>query len=644
MKKTIGPKLKQFMVSLFFLGMLAAVVSCKTDTKLVTKTKIQQVKTKAKLNELMKDAHNDRRGYYDNMVGAETPETDATGDEASKGRDFTGTNEQVEGVSEADVIKTDGYQIYYLARERGLLQIFDVADDKSINLSKSLEISDSYGLGLYLLDKYVVVISEKYTYNPPDYEEFWMPGYYGYTTTAITVIERINHEIVYELNIHKNIIIDHRVIGNNLFLIGYDYLSVDAEESRPKLTLLDGSETYIGYNDIYYFDETPAYGITKVIGLKLEDNPQAINFNAKGYLGASYGYKQIYVSQNDLYLCDSNYIYDKNGYGVTLTISQFALDLVKADVKYVAAGIVDGMMLNQFSMDYYKGYLRVATTDVGASWKVDKDGYIEWDTYERRAINHLYVLETNTRTQTFKLIGHLSEGLGKPDETIKSVRFLGDTAYIVTFLNTDPLYIIDLSDPANPVITDDIELPGFDVYQHPFGDSFVLGLGYSADDNGWTNGVKLTAYNTTAGSAHEIQTYIVSTYVFEELENGYHYSYAYTEALWDHKAMLISVKDGIFAMPLFEWSYSCWYVEDTDGFEYTWEQSWVFEYQIYDIDFTRETPIAAPIKITHPAVGDFIYPVNRSVLIEGVLYIFSTYHVSTYDLSTSVSGTPIYVA
>ena len=172
---------------------------------------------------------------------------------------------------------------------------------------------------------------------------------------------------MYELNIKDNIIIDHRVIDNNLFLVGYEYITIDEEDPRPEISLLDGTETNIGYNDIYYFEDTPVHGMTKIIGLKLAADPQAITFNAKGFLGANYGYKQVYVSQTDLYLCDSNWLFTENSYYSTLTISQFELDLDKANINYVAAAIVDGSMLNQFSMDYYNGHLRVATTNIGVA-------------------------------------------------------------------------------------------------------------------------------------------------------------------------------------------------------------------------------------------------------------------------------------
>ena len=174
----------------------------------------------------------------------------------------------------------------------------------------------------------------------------------------------------------------------------------------------------------------------------------------------------------------------------------------------------------------------------------------------------------------------------------------------------------------------------------------MLVLGYTADDSDFTNGIKLTAYETTLGNEHEIQTCVIYEYVSENIENGWYYSYGYTEALWDHKAMLISVKDGVLGLPFFEYSYSLEYIIDENGdtSAYDWKSEWSFNYQIFDIDFSSEKPIATPVKVIHPAVGDYVYPVNRSVLIEGVLYIFSTYHVSTYDLVTKVTSEPIYLA
>ena len=107
-----------------------------------------------------------------------------------------------------------------------------------------------------------------------------------------------------------------------------------------------------------------------------------------------------------------------------MTISQYRLDIDHADFEFVAAGIVEGGMLNQFSMDYYQGYLRVATTNQGARWTISSNNEWEWQNYERIVDNHLYVLKLNANKNGFNLISHISEGLGKPQESIQSVPLL----------------------------------------------------------------------------------------------------------------------------------------------------------------------------------------------------------------------------
>ena len=166
---------------------------------------------------------------------------------------------------------------------------------------------------------------------------------------------------------------------------------------------------------------------------------------------------------------------------------------------FVAAGIVEGGMLNQFSMDYYNGYLRVATTNQGATWITNSDNAYSWESYKRFVDNHLYVLKLNAAKDGFTLVSHLSEGLGKPLESIKSVRFLGTSAYIVTFFTTRPSYIIDLMIQLHQSLLMKFICLVLILINIHGGENKLLGIGYDADNNGTISGMKLTAYNTTSG-------------------------------------------------------------------------------------------------------------------------------------------------
>ena len=127
---------------------------------------------------------------------------------------------------------------------------------------------------------------------------------------------------------------------------------------------------------------------------------------------------------------------------------------------------MDGTLLNQFAMDEHDGYLRVATT-TGQVWS-------DQDTSE----SHVVVLGPGDGA--LSTVGSVS-GLGR-GETIHSVRFLGDVGYVVTFRQTDPLYTVDLSDPAAPAVTGELKILGYSAYLHPIGDGRLIGVGQDATE------------------------------------------------------------------------------------------------------------------------------------------------------------------
>ena len=163
----------------------------------------------------------------------------------------------------------------------------------------------------------------------------------------------------------------------------------------------------------------------------------------------------------------------------------------------IAAGTVSGIVDDSFSLDEYKGNLRVLTSYWGTLNKSlfevfsDLFGLDYYDDRQWVRHNALYVLGEDMRA--IGRIADIAEG-----EEIKSARFFGDTAYFVTFERTDPLFTADLSDPRSPKIIGELKLPGFSEYLHPFGENLVLGLGYDADeDTGQTTGLKISLFDTT---------------------------------------------------------------------------------------------------------------------------------------------------
>ena len=151
-------------------------------------------------------------------------------------------------------------------------------------------------------------------------------------------------------------------------------------------------------------------------------------------------------------------------------------------VSHVASGSVDGNLLNQYSMSIHEGVLRTATTGV-------VDG------------------TTESFVTTFRVEGTDLVQLGQvgdlgPNEDIQAVRFMGDTAYVVTFRRTDPLYVVDLSDPATPITRGELKIEGYSAYLHPLGGGQLLGIGQDTDpETGITRGVQVSTFDVVDPTA-----------------------------------------------------------------------------------------------------------------------------------------------
>jgi uncharacterized secreted protein with C-terminal beta-propeller domain len=202
---------------------------------------------------------------------------------------------------------------------------------------------------------------------------------------------------------------------------------------------------------------------------------------------------------------------------VTTDTSTTLVRIALADGQlHVAANTkLPGTILNQFAMDEYQGHLRVAIN------------YTDTQTW---ALNSaLYVLDSEL--QVSGKIDPLMAG-----ESVQSVRFVGPVGYVVTFLQTDPLFALDLSNAAAPGIMSALKIPGFSSYLHPWGTNRLLGIGVQGDEAGLTGGMKLSVFDVSDPFALT-ETQILAL------------DYDYSEAQYDHHAVLASETDGLVAFP-----------------------------------------------------------------------------------------------
>lgn len=168
--------------------------------------------------------------------------------------------------------------------------------------------------------------------------------------------------------------------------------------------------------------------------------------------------------------------------------------------RYLASGSVTGTLLNQFSMDAHNGVLRVATTDASGFWGMPVGVAEAQPMADAAASPAASPAAPGSRVTTLRQDGERLVRIGEIDglgrgEQIYAVRFVGPVGYVVTFRQTDPLFVLNLSDPAHPKLTGELKLPGFSAYLHPAGDGLLLGVGQDATDAGRVTGLSLSLFD-----------------------------------------------------------------------------------------------------------------------------------------------------
>lgn len=235
--------------------------------------------------------------------------------------------------------------------------------------------------------------------------------------------------------------------------------------------------------------------------------------------------------------------------------------------RFVASGSFAGHLLNQFSADAHEGVLRVAVTQTTFEPAIPEgpvpggaDDIMVWQPFipsRMHRSNAVRVLAT--RGDTLAIVGSV-DGIA-PDESIMSTRFVGDTAYMVTFEQVDPLFVIDLSMPTAPRIAGELKVPGFSRYLQPLDEGFILGIGRDADpETGRTRGLKVSLFDVRDPAApREVGTFLVD----QPAE-----SWSWSNAEWDHHALGFFPELDVVALPVE--SYSMVAAASPDGYP-TWE-------------------------------------------------------------------------
>jgi uncharacterized secreted protein with C-terminal beta-propeller domain len=570
--------------------------------------------------------------------------------------DYSTTNIQIEGVDEADIIKSDGKYLYIVTG--GKVIIVDAYPAEGAQILAEMNMT-GIPQEIFISDDRMAVFMSGGRY--------WGSNS-GSEILVYDVSDRTNPVLKRNTTL-EGYYYDSRMIGDYVYVISKKHTNSWTEPGIPRIATTVASEVgaivdkpVCDCEDVYYFDvPDSSYQFTTITSLNLKDD--AIEPQNKVFL---MGYSQtLFVSLNNIYITYKKNIdylnmldrmidevlipslpadvvhkfneirasgdldYDAMQeiseilYNYTASLgpeegAEFMQNLQKGaeefyikisketdrsvvhririnngEITYEAGGSFPGRVLNQFSMDEDNGYFRVATTTGGWMGGVRAEN-----------LNHVYVLDLN-----LNIVGKL-EDLAK-GESIFSARFIGDRMYMVTFERVDPLFVIDLSNPANPKVLGELKIQGYSDYLHPYDNNHVIGLGMDADENGRTTNLKISLFDVSDVSNPEE----ISKYVF-----GGRGAYSY--ALHEHKAFLFDKDKELIVIPARVYD-----GETTNEFDWNWRGYWhgayVFQVNLND-GIVYRGRIAHQENVNETEYWmDHLYDVKRSLFMDSVLYTLS---------------------
>jgi len=526
--------------------------------------------------------------------------------------DYSTTNIQVEGVDEADIVKTDGQYIYQVNKKRIIVAKAYPADQMKIAAVLEFPQEAFNPEELYVDEKYLIVIGSAHHYMPVVYdsvdsEKMEMKRFAAqYQPNVLSTTKAIIYDISDKSNI-KNVreveiegrYLSSRKIGSSLYLFSnrsliYNKVMNSEEGDIPAYrdTAVNDEFNNILYEDIQYFPKYSYANYMIAAGLNLDRMDEKVRINT--YLGAG---ENIYVSDQHMYVAVTQYNMVENEPGTLI----YKFSLNQGNITYLSKGSVPGTILNQFSMDEYHDHFRIATTRPNVRLNENTSD----------STNNLYILD-----DTMNITGKIEDIA--PGERIYSTRFMGDRGYMITFRTIDPLFVMDLSNPQQPKILGALKIPGFSNYLHPYDENHVIGFGKDTTDTYGgvsVEGLKIAIFDVTdiANPKEKFVEIIGDAGTDSPL-------------LYNHKALLFSKEKKLLAFPVTVVSKND-QDKDKKYSRFTFQGAYV-----YNIDL--DTGFTLKGKITHLSEKEYNPEKNidRLLYIDNMLYTLSNKKIKANDL------------
>ena len=476
-------------------------------------------------------------------LGSAQPNADSSAAGSSGEGSHSDTYIQVEGVDEADKVKVDGKYLYYIDSLGYRVYICSADNGKTKQVSVITAEDEDSIEDIFLAGDRLVTVGSRYSYEN------------GEDSTVVTVYDITDrkHPKKTADYIQSGRPVSQRMVGDIVYLVtdqyaynrGIPYCGSSADPVK-----LEAKEIYCV--------PSPADAEYTVVGAVDISSGKELSHVTKAVLGGS---QDIYANGENLYIAgrtiidkkkiDKQYIkYNPVAGGMYIRpyyIGHEATMIIKVrmaggKIKVLSTGTVRGVIDDQFSMDEKDGNFRIATTSQTANGQ---------DT------NNLFVLDKD-----LKELGHVS-GFAR-GESIKAVRYVKDKAYVITYEETDPLFVIDLSDSKEPRIEGEVKIDGFSTLLVPLSEDRLLGIGYGVkqvEDWQETAGLKFVIFDVSDPADPKVVT--------SKTVDG-----TYSNVQDDHRALVMigEGENARFVLPCWKEFEDYAVIEDAEGEEEDYEE------------------------------------------------------------------------
>ena len=512
MAKKILPIAASFMVVVGLVGMYFGLgLGHKNTPEVNENAEVQQYESYDKIYERFDELHKESKkdnilngffGYIEDSEAEASADTaapesagnTATGDNAVNNMDGGAnpnhgtTNTQEKDVDEGDIIKTDGRYLYIVnTGTNAPVSIVDCADGgmkkvSDVSLGEDKSITD-----IYIYNNKLVIIGRSHIQEEKvradvaggTAEIYTDDCVVSFGDTFVNIYDITDKSAPVKVTefVQNGNLKSSRMIGSKLYTVSTYYVNVYNENYRddciPEIAF-NGACEKVPAEGISIVEDTKSttYAVITTLDVEKDKEPQC-----EAVLGAC---NQLYASSKGMFFSETDW---DNKTQETTKIYRF--EYTEKGVEYKGMGKVPGFINNQFSMSYNGEYFRIATT----LDKVTVDGFNISMSMDDR-VNNLYILNND-----MKIVGKV-EDLAK-GELIESVRFVGDMAYVVTFRQTDPLFVIDLTDPEKPTVKGELKIPGFSEYLHPIADGLLVGVGRDGTETGTNGDSKVSLFDVS---------------------------------------------------------------------------------------------------------------------------------------------------